>query len=467
MSQSADIVICGAGSAGVATAYCLAKWQGITDVLVVDKHPPLTQTSAKSGENYRNWWPTEVMVRFANRSIDLMEELALASNNMFNMDRRGYVYATSNPEFLRLRSGQAAAGIDDYVHHYSQLSVGNIRIHRSANDNGTAPYSPPAYQGFEGQPDGADLLLDQQIIKTTFPHFSDNVQAVIHARRCGAISAQQLGMYLLEKARELGVRELRGELVAIERDRHGVKAVEVVTASGKDHIETRKFVNAAGPFAPYIAAMLDIELPIFSVLQQKIAIQDHLRVVGRDAPFTIFMDEQYLDWEDEKQLLQSEPEYEWLLGKFPGGLHIKPEGGKVSPWIKLGWAFNSTIERPVWEPEGTPEFPDIVLRGASKLIPGLKQYIGNVPKPVVHYAGYYTKTKENLPVIGPLDVEGAYVVGALSGFGTMVSCAAGELVAAWVTGSELPDYAHQLSLARYDDPVYVASLDGMQLDGEL
>ncbi len=165
--------------------------------------------------------------------------------------------------------------------------------------------------------------------------------------------------------------------------------------------------------------------------------------------------------------MQSEPEYRWLLDKFPGGLHIKPEGGKDSPWIKLGWAFNRTVEQPVWDPQGTPEFPDVVLRGASKLIPGLKSYLDHIPKPVIHYAGYYTKTRENLPIIAPLDVKGAYVVGALSGFGTMVSCAAGELAAAWIAGVELPDYAHQLSLARYDDPAYVASLDSIQLDGEL
>lgn len=457
MAQSAEVVICGAGSAGVAAAYYLAKQQTITNVLVLDKHPPLTQTSAKSGENYRNWWPTEVMVRFTNRSIDLMEALSEASNDIFNMERRGYAYVT-----------ESIADIHNYVHHYSQLSVGDIRFHRGTHQNGTATYSPPAYRGFEGQPDGADLLLDKQIIQTTFPHFSDDIQAVIHARRCGAISAQQLGMYLLEEAKKLGVRELRGELIAIEQDHCGVRAVEVKTANGKERIETRRVINAAGPFAPHVAAILDVELPIFSVLQQKIAIQDHLGVVPRDTPFTIFMDEQHLDWSaDEEQLLQSEPEYQWMLDKFPGGLHIKPEGGKDSLWIKLGWAFNRTIEQPLWEPEGTLEFPDIVLRGASRLIPELKRYIDNIPKPVVHYAGYYTKTKENLPVVGPLDVEGAYIVGALSGFGTMVSCVAGELIAAWVAGSELPDYAHQLSLARYDDPAYLASLSGMRLDGEL
>jgi glycine/D-amino acid oxidase-like deaminating enzyme len=273
---------------------------------------------------------------------------------------------------------------------------------------------------------------------------------------------------MLEEARRLGIRELRAELVAVEQDHRGVEAVEVIAAGGRERIETRKFVNAAGPFAPHVAAMLKVALPVFSVLQQKVVMQDHLGVVARDAPFTVFMDEQFLDWsEDERQLLQSEPEYKWLLDKLPGGLHIRPEGGDDSPWIKLGWAFNHTAEQPEWEPEGTPEFPDLVLRGASRLIPQLRQYVGSIPKPVVRYAGYYTKTKENLPIIGPLGVAGAYIVGALSGFGTMVSCAAGELAAAWVAGGELPDYARHFSLARYDDPAYVASLDSMQPDGEL
>jgi len=114
----------------------LAKQQGIANVLVLDKHPPLTQTSAKSGENYRNWWPTDVMVHFTNRSIDLMEELARATNNVFNMSRRGYAYVTSNPE--------SVADMHDYIHRYCPLGVGDIRIHRGADDDDKPPYSPPA-----------------------------------------------------------------------------------------------------------------------------------------------------------------------------------------------------------------------------------------------------------------------------------------------------------------------------------
>jgi len=40
--QSAEVVICGAGIAGVCTAYHLTVRQGMRDVLLVDERPPLS-----------------------------------------------------------------------------------------------------------------------------------------------------------------------------------------------------------------------------------------------------------------------------------------------------------------------------------------------------------------------------------------------------------------------------------------
>ncbi len=458
MSKLVDVVICGAGSAGVAIAYYLAKEKGISNLLIVDKHPPLTQTSAKSGENYRNWWPKSSMAQLMNHSIDLMEALAAESGNIFNMERHGYAYATS----------QSRQELHSYIHPYTQVDVGDLRIHTPNSSQNSASYKPPMGQGVQNEPIGADLLFDPQLIQANFPYFAPTIQSVIHARRAGAISAQQLGIYLLEEAKKLGVKEVRGEITAVIQDHHGISGVEIITANGQENVQTRTFINAAGPFAPDIAAMLNIDLPIHSVLQQKIAIQDTHHIIPRNAPFTIFMDAQTLDWSDEERAdLQSDPAYHWLLEQLPGGLHVKPEGGEDSTWIKIGWAINHESERPLWEPVGNPEFVDIVLRGATKLAPDLHQYLHNLPKPVVHYAGYYTKTKENLPLIGPMGIKGAYIVGALSGFGTMASCAAGELIANWVTGDSLPDYAPMLSLDRYDDPTFMNPVSNVQLEGEL
>jgi len=99
-NSSADVVICGAGIAGVAAAYYLSVKSGITNVALVDERPPLTLTSDKSTECYRNWWPGpgDAMVRLMDRSIDLMEELARESDNAFDLNRRGYVYVTASPQ---------------------------------------------------------------------------------------------------------------------------------------------------------------------------------------------------------------------------------------------------------------------------------------------------------------------------------------------------------------------------------
>ncbi len=114
MTPIYDAVICGAGIAGVAAAYELAVRRGWRRVAVVDERDPLTLTSDKSTEAYRNWWPgpDDAMVRLMNRSIDQLEALAHASGNLFRLNRRGYVYATAQAArvpIFRQAAEQAAA----------------------------------------------------------------------------------------------------------------------------------------------------------------------------------------------------------------------------------------------------------------------------------------------------------------------------------------------------------------------
>ena len=75
-----DVVVCGAGMAGIATAYSLAiKFQ--KRVLLIDEGAPLSLTSDKSTECYRNWWggPDNAMLSLMNRSINLMDCLLYTS----------------------------------------------------------------------------------------------------------------------------------------------------------------------------------------------------------------------------------------------------------------------------------------------------------------------------------------------------------------------------------------------------
>ena len=93
-------------------------------------------------------------------------------------------------------------------------------------------------------------------------------------------------------------------------------------------------------------------------------------------PFTIYADGQSLDWSaEEKTFFASEEKYNWLLAKFPGGLHIKPEG----QGIKMGWAFQTKTVTPTWDYANLDFFPQVVLKGASRFIPQLAIYEKNIP----------------------------------------------------------------------------------------
>jgi len=446
-------VICGAGIAGISAAYHLVVTHGVRNVVLVDERAPLTLTSDKSTECYRNWWPGpgNAMVSLMNRSIDLLEGLARESGNAFNMNRRGYVYATADPTripLLRRAAEESAA-----------LGAGPVRCHP-----GTAPYRPPLPQGFAGEPTGADLILDPALIRKHFPCLSERTVALLHARRCGWLSAQQLGMYLLEKARERGVSFVSARVEGVDVTNGRVRAVRL---QGGDTIATDRFVNAAGPFLKDVGAMLGVDLPVFSELHAKVIFRDEGGVVPRDTPLLIWIDPQVLPWsEGERGLLAQSEEAKRFLLELPSGAHVRPEGGADSNVLLLLWAYHTPPVAPAWPPRFDPHYFEIVLRGLATMLPGLMAYLDRAPRPTID-GGYYTKTRENRPLIGPLPVSGAYVIGALSGFGVMAACAAGDLLAAHLTGATLPHYAPAFVLERYQHPGYQHLLDTWDETGQL
>ena len=458
---TADVVICGAGIAGISTAYHLAVQNGIKNIILVDERSPFSLTSDKSTECYRNWWPGpgDAMVSLMNRSIDIMEELSRESNNVFHLNRRGYLFVTADPD--RIPDFKRAAK------EACSLGAGALRTH--IGQPGDPPYIPSPAQGFEGLPTGSDLILDPALIQKHFPFLSEQTVAVLHARRCGWMSAQQLGMYMLEKARECGVKLLNARVEGVDvKEGRGVQEVLVSGEAGSQAISTDNFINAAGPFVKKVGKMVGIDLPVFCELHAKIAFNDYLEVVPRHTPLFNWADPQHLPWsEEERVLLAESKETRLLLNQFPSGPHGRPEGGPGSHILLVLWTYDIKVMEPIWPlPPFDPHYPEVVLRGLSRMIPGLRAYFDKSLRPLVD-GGYYTKTHENRPLIGPLPIKGAYIIGALSGFGIMAGCASGELLAAHVTGSELPYYAKWFILDRYRDPEYKKLLEDWSDSGQL
>ncbi|NWG22562.1 MAG: FAD-binding oxidoreductase [Chloroflexi bacterium] len=450
--SGSDVVICGAGIAGVAAADALAA-RGAS-VLLVDERAPLSLTSDKSTECYRNWWPGpgNAMVALMNRSIDLIEALADATGNAFLLNRRGYLYVTAAPERVALlrQAGEEAAA----------LGAGPLRVHSSS-----ASYAPHPAHGYHNQPDGADLILDHATIRHYFPYLAEDTVAVLHARRCGWLSAQQLGMALLERGRSRGVRLARARVTAVEATGGHVTAVTL--DDGAQRVATGAFVNAAGPFLRLVGQMARIDLPVFSERHRKVAFEDYLGAIPRDAPMIICADPQTLAWSaDEREMLAEDDELRHLLGTLPAGVHCRPEGGTGSTWVLGLWAYDAAPVAETFPLPPAPHFPDVVLRGLARMIPPLSAYTERPPRPVLD-GGYYTRTRENRPLIGPAGPRGSFVIGALSGYGIMAACGAAELLAAHIAGDALPPYAPACHPARYADAAYRALLDDWPDTGQL
>lgn len=439
-------IIIGTGIIGIATAYYLAKAEKHGEITLVDRGQPMALTSAQSGENYRNWWSHPAMVAFTNRSIDLMEDIARDSANRINMNRRGYALATRRTDIDDLVADLRAG--------FGDQADALIRFHGPQGGAGYASFESPDW---EGVAPGVDIVQNLDLIRRHFPTYDPDIRSILHVRRGGDISGQQLGMHMLEYLKSRGARRLIGRVRGIAHN--GTYAVEVESSDGMQVLVADRIVNAGGPYAGEIAAMLDVDLPLQNVFQQKIAFDDRLKAIPRGMPFSIDLDPQALDWtNDERQLLLADDDHAWMALPMPGATHCRPDGGDHGSWIKLGWAYNRTPEAVQEDIPLDPNFPDIVLRGASRLNPSLKQYIGELPRTMHHYGGYYTMTRENWPLVGPMGPDGAYMNCAMSGFGTMAACAAGELCAAWMTGAELPTYGEGFSLARYDQPDLMARL---------
>ncbi|MDA1330442.1 MAG: FAD-binding oxidoreductase [Chloroflexi bacterium] len=444
--RKAEIVICGAGIMGVSAAYFLAVKTGMDHVVLVDERSPLTLTSDKSTECYRNWWPGpgDAMVRLMNRSIDLMEKMAQECGNLFHLNRRGYLYLST--EKARI------ADLENTAREAESLGAGNLRVHDMSSDS----YVGHLADGFAQKLDGADLLLGPKLIQGYFPYLSKDVVAALHVRRAGWLSAQQYGMWMLEQARAAGVVVIRGRVEGVDV-RAGM--VEGVTLGDGTRIKAPVFVNAAGPHLGGLGKLLDVKLPVHNERHLKSSFDDHLEVLSRDAPLVICADPQRLEWnEAEQALLVDDEQTTWLLDELPAGAHARPEGESGARSILALWDLRNDavdVEFPV---QIDPLAAELAVRGLVRILPGMQAYVRRMPRPFVD-GGYYTKTLENRPLVGQAGPEGSYVIGAASGYGIMAAAGMADLLTVQITGKELPGHAAAFAPNRYSNDAYVSSLE--------
>lgn len=401
-----DVVIVGAGIAGIATAWALTE-RGINDVVIVDRRKPLTLTSNRPEANYRTWWPHPAMVDLATRSLEIVRDL-IDDGDHIPMDRRGYLYISESEAGAQALGGVVAR------HPATRLSRAEA--------------------------------LDERDVRRRWPHLGPNVLGGIFVANAGGLDTVALGRAMLDRAVARGAR--------------------VVEADGKDIRPTGSvLVDAAGPYARALARSWAADLALETVLRQKVVVRDRAQVVPRGAPFTITLDGRSLAWTArERERLSASAEGRRLLAPLPPGIHVKPDDNAGPDALKIGWAWDQRPVPPSDDPQIPPDFPRMVQLGASSFIPAL-----SAEEPVIaHEGGFYARTTDGRPLIGSFGAR-MFAVAGLAGFGAMMACAAGELAAALITGAKVDaTMAAAFDPGRFDDPRYVEQVrNGGVPTGEL
>mgnify|MGYP001822186465 FL=1 len=452
MVERFDAVVVGAGMAGVSSAFALLE-AGLGRIAILEEGAPLALTSDKSSECYRNYWPgpDSAMLDFMHDSIRGLEHHAAISGDRFQLRQRGYLFATARgAEFSRMLTE---------VEQVSSFGGGAVRV-----DPTDYRRSPKA--GTDPELDGADVFTDRAAIAEHFPYLTPETVGVVHVRRCGMLSAQQLGMFLLETAREWGAGLVNARFEVIETEGGRVARVICRRDGALDDIETDALILSPGPHLKSVARAVGADVPVGVEQHVKISFSDPRGIIRRDAPLIIWNDPVDLTWSaEERDMLSESDETRWLTETMPVGFHGRPVG--AGDQVVLLWSHNTELlDEPVFPLEPGAFDAEITLRGMAEVLPGLKAYLDPMPQPYVD-GGYYTKTPDNRPLIGPLGVPGTYVCAAFSGYGIMASPAAGALIAAHVVGGQLPGYARGLRPERFNDQAYIASLAGLSRIGQI
>ncbi|MCL1796363.1 MAG: FAD-binding oxidoreductase [Clostridia bacterium] len=349
MRNTADVVIIGGGISGVSIAYNLAK-RGVSNVVVLEREHLASGSTGRCGAGVRMQWGTELDCAFAKYSIDFFEHAAceLGYDGDIGFKQNGYlIVGVSDEEREQFRKNvalQNALGIESKL--LTPLEAKDVIPH-----------------------------MDESRITCATYCRRDGHLNPFHATKAYADAAIRLGAQIITETEVLSI-EIRG----------GNKTVR--TSLGD--IETPVVVNAAGAYAPLIADMVGVSLPVYAERHEVLVTEPVAPLQG--PMFMSFSKNIYC---------QQTPEGSFIMGR---GDKDEPCGYNLGS----GWVF---LERMA----GT----------CVELLPLLAEL-----SVVRQWAGLYAMTPDRHPIYGGVkEASGFYLACGFSGRGFMFAPATGTVVA--------------------------------------
>ena len=372
--QTADIVIIGGGIIGSSIAYHLTA-AGCKNVLVIERETAQGKGSTgKSMGGLRAQFSTPVNIQMSLYSIPFYASFEDRLGHPSGYRPQGYLFcATSDKHMAYLSANytrQVAMGLKD------------VRL----------------------------VTADE--IRNMFPQLrSEDIVGGSFCSTDGFVDPYSAMIGFITWAADHGAKVWKNTLVTgIQQDERGIAGLE----TSKGAVATRIVVNCAGPWAPQVAKMAGIDLPV----------EPLRRMLVPTEPFDQF------------------PHSAPMIIDMSTGFHFRPE----SLGFLLAW--NDPEETTGYKTDFDPAFIEKILTRAADRVPVFENLAVN---PKRAWAGLYEMTPDHHPILGPAPgVAGFFLANGFSGHGVMHAPATGKILSDLIlTGKcDLVD-ASLLGLSRF------------------
>ncbi|HXH11799.1 MAG TPA: FAD-binding oxidoreductase [Alphaproteobacteria bacterium] len=381
MKTKADVVIIGGGIIGASVAYQLAVAQAAkVDVLLLEQYTPASGTTGKSVAVLEFQHATRHAITLRQRSMAIYQRLFHDPDLGVRLQRLGGVLLATTPK--------AAQAQRKAMHLQQRLGI------------------------------AVDWLEPAQL-KAWVPALQ--VEDLAGATYCpdeGYVDPYRLVMALLQEAKRCGVTVCTGTTVtgiAVQRGRvHSVH-------TNRGAIAARWVVDAAGPWAKRVAAMVGVEIPLAHTKCQILPVRPHTPF-----PYTI----------------------PWVLDR-QSGFYLREDAGGIILLGRLVHAFHADH---LLDPDAyvgfsqqpDEEFAAFAARSVQQRVPPLTE--GRVQR---GWAGLRAVTPDTRPLVGETPVEGFLLAAGFGGYGIQLGAVAGQVLAHLILGQKASPELDLWSLSRF------------------
>jgi sarcosine oxidase subunit beta len=366
--MTADVAVIGGGCMGASVAYHLAR-QGITRVVLLERESSLgAGSTGRNAGGVRHQFSHEANVRLSIESIALFERFEDEVGAPIDFHQDGYLFLISSAgdeaAFRRAMALQRGLGVT--VDWLGPDAVARLAPGVRTDDIRGATFC------------ARDGICDPNGVTQGF-----------------AQAARRMGVEIRRDTTVTGIRVERGRITGVDTDRGAVMCGVVV--------------NAAGPWAAQVGAMVGVRVPVEPLRRH------------------IF--------------IAQPPAGGWIRGGADGGPAAPDTRVMVIDFASTFYFHRegANLLFGMGDPDDVPGFDTTVNWNvleritpvAARRLPAL------VDLPIAHaWAGLYEMTPDAMPVIGPTGVEGFYTIAGFSGHGFQHAPAAGRILADVIAGRD-------------------------------